>query len=191
MTAEVRDRLEEEFRLIARHNLAGFLLLYREIVRLARGILAERGLIEPDTPLEERPPGRGRGSSVALLVGYLIGISHIDPLRWQLPLERFLPEDMHHPPRHRPGLPPRPPRRPDRAGPCTLRPGRRRPGRGRRHLLLEGRRPGPGQGPGAAAGRAAGAGQADRCPQRYGSAARRCGICPPSAIGSTLPAGAP
>ena len=95
LTAEVHERLEEEFRLIAWHGLAGFLLLYREIVRLARGILAERGLIQPDTPLEERPPGRGRGSSVALLVGYLIGISHIDPLRWQLPLERFLPEDMH------------------------------------------------------------------------------------------------
>ena len=94
ITEEVRERLEEEFRLIARHGLAGFLLLYREIVRLARGIMAERGLIEPDTPLEERPPGRGRGSSVALLVGYLIGISHIDPLRWQLPLERFLPEDL-------------------------------------------------------------------------------------------------
>ena len=27
-----------------------------------------------------------RGSSVALLVGYLIGISHVDPLRWGLTL---------------------------------------------------------------------------------------------------------
>ena len=58
-------------------------------------IMEERGLIHPDTPLEERPPGRGRGSSVALLVGYLIGISHVDPLRWNLTLERFMPEDMH------------------------------------------------------------------------------------------------
>ena len=94
VTEEIQDRLDEEFRLIERHNLAGFLLLYREIVRLARGIMAERGLVQPDTPLEAQPPGRGRGSSVALLVGYLIGISHIDPLRWHLPLERFLPEDM-------------------------------------------------------------------------------------------------
>ena len=31
---------------------------------------------------------------MALLVGYLIGISHIDPLRWSLTLERFIPEDM-------------------------------------------------------------------------------------------------
>ena len=48
----------------------------------------------PETPVEERPPGRGRGSSVALLVGYLIGISHVDPLKWDLTLERFISEDM-------------------------------------------------------------------------------------------------
>ena len=50
--------------------------------------------MQPETPLEERPPGRGRGSSVALLIGYLIGISHVDPLRWDLTLERFISEDM-------------------------------------------------------------------------------------------------
>ncbi len=94
VTKPVEDRLEEEFRLIGRHRLAGFLLLYREIVRLAQRIMEERGLSEPETPLEKRPPGRGRGSSVALLVGYLIGISHVDPLRWELTLERFLPDDM-------------------------------------------------------------------------------------------------
>ena len=94
VTKPVEERLEEEFRLIGRHKLAGFLLLYREIVRLAQRIMEERGLSEPETPLEKRPPGRGRGSSVALLVGYLIGISHVDPLRWELTLERFLPDDM-------------------------------------------------------------------------------------------------
>ena len=94
VTPEVEDRLQEEFRLIGRHKLAGFLLLYREIVLLAQKIMEEKGLTHPETPLEERPPGRGRGSSVALLVGYLIGISHVDPLRWGLTLERFIPEDM-------------------------------------------------------------------------------------------------
>ena len=53
----------------------------------------EKGLAHPETSLEERPPGRGRGSSVALLVGYLNGISHVDPLRWGLTLERFISED--------------------------------------------------------------------------------------------------
>ena len=75
----VDERLREEFRLVERLNLAGFLLLYREIVLLAQRIVEERGLVGPETPVEERPPGRGRGSSVALLVGYLIGISHVDP----------------------------------------------------------------------------------------------------------------
>ena len=94
VTPTVEARLDEEFRLIKRHDLAGFLLLYREIVQLAQRIMEERGLVEPETPIEARPPGRGRGSSVALLVGYLIGISHIDPLQWELSLERFLPDDM-------------------------------------------------------------------------------------------------
>ena len=90
---QVAERLREEFRLIERHKLAGFLLLYHEIVLLAQQIMEERGLAHPETPLEQRPPGRGRGSSVALLVGYLTGISHVDPLRWGLTLERFISED--------------------------------------------------------------------------------------------------
>ena len=93
LSGGVRERLEEEFRLIERHGLSGFLLLYREIVLLAQEIMLEKGRVQPEVPLEERPPGRGRGSSVALLVGYLIGISHVDPLRWGLTLERFISED--------------------------------------------------------------------------------------------------
>ena len=93
ISKRVEERLEEEFCLISRHHMAGFLLLYREIVLIAQGIMEERGLTHPETPLEERPPGRGRGSSVAMLVGYLIGISHVDPLRWNLTLERFISED--------------------------------------------------------------------------------------------------
>ena len=89
----LRERLDEEFRLIERHGLAGFLLLYREIALLAQEIMEEKGLAHPETPLEQRPPGRGRGSSVALLTGYLIGISHVDPLKWGLTLERFISED--------------------------------------------------------------------------------------------------
>ena len=90
----VEERLCEEFRLIEGLNLAGFLLLYREIVLIAQEIMEKRGMVGPETPVEERPPGRGRGSSVALLVGYLIGISHVDPLRWGLTLERFISDDM-------------------------------------------------------------------------------------------------
>jgi len=56
--------------------------------------MIEQGLSAPSLTVEENPPGRGRGSSVALLVGYLIGLSHIDPLRYNLSLERFLPNDV-------------------------------------------------------------------------------------------------
>ena len=90
----VEERLLEEFRLIEGLNPAGFLLLYREIVLIAQEIMEERGMVGPETPVEERPPGRGRGSSVSLLVGYLIGISHVDPLEWGLTLERFISRDM-------------------------------------------------------------------------------------------------
>ena len=69
VSPQVEQRLEEEFRLIRRHRLAGFLLLYREIVLIAQEVMEEQGMTRPETPLEERLPGRGRGSSVALARG--------------------------------------------------------------------------------------------------------------------------
>ena len=51
VTPEVEARLDEEFHLISRHRLAGFLLLYREIVLLAQKIMEEKGLSHPETPL--------------------------------------------------------------------------------------------------------------------------------------------
>jgi error-prone DNA polymerase len=94
LPGRVKQRLEEEFRLIHKHGLAGFLLLYREIALIAHEVMVEGGRRPPETPIELWPPWRSRGSSVALLVGYLIGISHVDPLAYHLTLERFLPEDM-------------------------------------------------------------------------------------------------
>ncbi len=91
---KVKARLDEEFRLIRKHNLSGFMLIYYEIIQMAREIMIELGLSDVEIPLEERPPGRGRGSSVAMLVGYLIGLSHIDPLEYNLSLDRFLSDDM-------------------------------------------------------------------------------------------------
>ena len=93
ITPEVRQRLDLEFGLIQKHNLAGFFLIYRDIVLLAQEVAVDLGLADPETPVEFNPPGRGRGSSVSMLVGYLLGISHIDPLSYGLSLERFLPDD--------------------------------------------------------------------------------------------------
>lgn len=39
-----------------------------------------------------------RGTSVVMVVGYLTGLSHMDPLAYDLPLEHFMPEDMAGPP---------------------------------------------------------------------------------------------
>ena len=70
------------------------MLLYREIVLIAREISIEMGKSDSEEPIEIRSPGRGRGSSVAMLTGYLIGISHVDPLLYNLTLERFVPDDL-------------------------------------------------------------------------------------------------
>ena len=93
LTDNVRTRLDEEFRLLQRHNLAGFFLIYHDIIQLGREVMIDLGLVDREVPLEENPPGRGRGSSVSMLVGYLIGLSHIDPLEFGLTLERFLYDD--------------------------------------------------------------------------------------------------
>lgn len=92
VTHEVSERLDKEFDLLEKHGLVGFLLQYYDIIRIAREVQEDLGLVEPGLPLEENPPGRGRGSSVALLIGYLTGLSHIDPLKFGLRLDRFLPE---------------------------------------------------------------------------------------------------
>ncbi len=116
VTPAVRKRLDEEFQLVRRHKLAGFLLMYHEVIKLGREIMMEKAddsrvkidkSRSPAPPLTHKSPssqtfndqipllepGRGRGSSVALLIGYLIGLSHIDPLQYNLSLERFLPAD--------------------------------------------------------------------------------------------------
>jgi len=92
LTPQVVDRLDREFDLLEKHNLVGFLLQYYDIIRIAREVQEDLGLVEPGLPIEEHPPGRGRGSSVALLIGYLTGLSHIDPLKFGLRLDRFLPD---------------------------------------------------------------------------------------------------
>ena len=47
ISVQVKARLDEEFDLIEKHGLVGFLLLYREIVGIARQMMVERGLVNP------------------------------------------------------------------------------------------------------------------------------------------------
>jgi len=90
LPSQVEARLEEELRLIARHGLAGFFLIYRDLLELGKEVARE--VYGPDHA--DRPPGRGRGSSVGSLICYLIGLSHIDPLKNNLFAGRFLNEEM-------------------------------------------------------------------------------------------------
>jgi error-prone DNA polymerase len=89
---EAGERLTTELGLIRRHRLAGFFLLHREILELAREVaLGVRGA---DAARNVLPPGRGRGSSVGSIVCYLTGLSHIDPVAGRLSLGRFLNEEL-------------------------------------------------------------------------------------------------
>jgi error-prone DNA polymerase len=90
---EARDRLHQELELVDRHGLSGFFLVYRDIMELARDVAAE---IRGGSPRAHAglPPGRGRGSSVSSIICYLIGLSHVDPVKTNLFLGRFLNEAM-------------------------------------------------------------------------------------------------
>ena len=62
------------------------------MLELAREVAAEvRG---PESAGRLLPPGRGRGSSVSSIVCYLTGLSHIDPVKNELFLGRFLNEEL-------------------------------------------------------------------------------------------------
>ncbi|HYH58736.1 MAG TPA: error-prone DNA polymerase [Thermoleophilaceae bacterium] len=85
-------RLDEELRVIRSLGLSGFFLLHRDLLELAREVAAEvRGA---DAARAVLPPGRGRGSSVASIVCFLTGLSHVDPVEKGLSLGRFLNEDL-------------------------------------------------------------------------------------------------
>lgn len=78
LSAEVRGRIDKELHLIRASRRSGFFLRLWDILRHAH----ENGL-----------PVRGRGSSVGSVVCFLLGLSGIDPIRYNLAVERFLSED--------------------------------------------------------------------------------------------------
>ncbi|HEX2434563.1 MAG TPA: error-prone DNA polymerase [Gaiellaceae bacterium] len=87
-----RERLGEELKLIDELGLAGFFLLHHEVLELARDVANDvRGRNSPRNSL---PPGRGRGSSVGSIVCYLTGLSHVDPVRADLSLGRFINREL-------------------------------------------------------------------------------------------------
>ncbi len=78
MPPSVRRQLEHELDVIGRLGLEGYFLIVQDIVRecRARGVLVQ-----------------GRGSAANSLVCYALGITAIDPIRYELLFERFLSEE--------------------------------------------------------------------------------------------------
>jgi len=73
---EYLERTKHELKVIKRVGIADFLLITRDSIEWAK----QQGI----------PVGPGRGSVCGTLVGYLIGIHKIDPIRYNLRFERFL-----------------------------------------------------------------------------------------------------
>ncbi|MDQ3809298.1 MAG: DNA polymerase III subunit alpha, partial [Chloroflexota bacterium] len=91
---KARQQLRDELELVKKHHLAGFFLIYRDLQELATDVARDVrgvGTIRGGSGL---PPGRGRGSSVSSIICYLIGLSHVDPVKNRLFFRRFLNEDL-------------------------------------------------------------------------------------------------
>ncbi len=71
-----RERFDYELSVINQAGYAGYFLIVADFIRAAR----DRGI----------PVGPGRGSSAGSIVAYSLGITAIDPLRFDLLFERFL-----------------------------------------------------------------------------------------------------
>ncbi|MCO5219767.1 MAG: error-prone DNA polymerase [Thermomicrobiales bacterium] len=91
---KARAQLQNELRLIDKHDLAGFFLMYRDLLDLAREVSIEIRGREARGSRRFLPPGRGRGSAVSSIICYLIGLSPVDPLAHDLYVGRFLNEEL-------------------------------------------------------------------------------------------------
>jgi DNA polymerase-3 subunit alpha len=72
---EVIERLEHELDVICRMGFAGYFLVVWDFVRFAR---------------EKEIPAGARGSACGALVSYVLGLSSVDPIEFDLLFERFL-----------------------------------------------------------------------------------------------------
>lgn len=75
-TPEIRERIENELAVIEKQGFVEYFLIVWDYINAAR----ERGI----------SVGPGRGSGAGSIVAYLIGITNIDPLKYDLYFERFL-----------------------------------------------------------------------------------------------------
>src|SRR5258705_12313657 len=79
LTDEIKDRIEFELFTIKMMGFAGYFLIVSDFIRAGR----ERNVYI----------GPGRGSAAGSVVAYCIGITNIDPIKYNLLFERFLNPD--------------------------------------------------------------------------------------------------
>jgi len=78
-----RDQLLEEFHTIKAGGMAGYMMLVAMVTDW---------LVENDVPFQTR------GSAAGSLVCWLLGITQVDPIKWNLRFDRFLSKDRTKPP---------------------------------------------------------------------------------------------
>jgi len=79
VTKEIQDRLDYEMSIIVRMRYESYFLIVQDFVNWAK----ERGIIV----------GPGRGSGAGSIVSYILNITDLDPLEYDLLFERFLNPD--------------------------------------------------------------------------------------------------
>ncbi len=79
VTEEIRQRAEYELGIIIKMGFADYFLIVWDYINWSR--------------MNDIPVGPGRGSGVGSIVAYAIGITNVDPLRYDLLFERFLNPD--------------------------------------------------------------------------------------------------
>jgi len=76
ITDEIKKRLDYELGIIKQMGYAGYFLIVKDFCDYARA--------------QKIPVGPGRGSAAGSLVSYLLAITNVDPIRFELLFERFL-----------------------------------------------------------------------------------------------------
>ena len=79
VTQEIEQRLDHELSVIKNMGYAGYFLIVQDFINAARGMGVR--------------VGPGRGSAAGSLVSYALGITNVDPLKYDLLFERFLNPD--------------------------------------------------------------------------------------------------
>ncbi|MFA5025234.1 MAG: DNA polymerase III subunit alpha [Candidatus Shapirobacteria bacterium] len=83
ISQETKDRLDFELEIICSKGFAGYFLIMRDFIKWC-----EENHVATNT----------RGSAGGSLVSFVLGIVSVDPIRYQLPFERFLNRDRPSPP---------------------------------------------------------------------------------------------